>query len=157
MRPPLIGYRDWVLIGDDLISPLARTTWEAGPVRAECLPDCRRARNLWRQPAPHDGPAPDPGCVCGIYAMWEPRRLRGRERFTVVHGAVAMWGRIELHERGMRGEWARIVALALPHRASDVSVRLLAERLGVPAVPGKSLEEVARVYGDPLSVELIPA
>jgi hypothetical protein len=157
MHRPVIGYREWVLIGDELISPLARTAWTGEPVRAECLPGCRGARNLWREPTIHEGPAPDPRCVCGIYAMSHPRRLRGRERFTVVHGAVALWGRIELHQRGMRAEWARIVALALPRHSSGVSVRRAAERLGVPAVHVKALADVATAYGVPLAPGLIPA
>jgi hypothetical protein len=158
MRRPVIGYREWVLIGDELISPLARTAWTADPVRAECLPGCRTARNLWREPTAHDGPAPDPGCVCGIYAMCTPGQLRGHDRFTVVRGAVALWGRIELHQRGMRAEYARIVALALPRaRSSEPVVRQAADRLGIPAVPAKSLEQVATAYGAPVAPELIPA
>ena len=72
---PIIGYRDWVQVGDEILSPLARATWTAEPMQAECLPSCRGARGLWRTASAHPGPAPDPGCACGIYApavhRWE--------------------------------------------------------------------------------------
>ena len=38
---PIIGYREWVLVGDEILSPLARTPWGSGPMQAECLPGCR--------------------------------------------------------------------------------------------------------------------
>ena len=83
-------------------------------MQAECLPSCREAQGLWRAAAAHSGPPPAPGCVCGIYALFAPGRSRGRERMAIVRGAVVLWGRIELHRRGMRAEFARIVTLALP-------------------------------------------
>ena len=111
---PIIGYREWMLVGDEIVSPLARTPWDAGPMYAECLPSCREALGLWRAASAHSGPAPAPGCVCGIYALVTPHRPRGRERLALVRGAVVLWGRIELHQRGMRAEFARMVTLALP-------------------------------------------
>ena len=111
---PIIGYREWVLVADQILSPLARTPWEAGTMRAECLPRCRDAQGLWRTAPAHPDPAPAPGCVCGIYAHFTPQRPRARERLALVRGAVVLWGRIELHRRGMRAEFARIVTLALP-------------------------------------------
>lgn len=154
---PLIGYREWVMIGDELLSPLARTHWGAEPVRAECVPACRTARGLWRVPSEHEGPAPDPGCVCGLYAVFEPPRIRGRERLTVARGAVALWGRIELHRRGMRAEFAQIVLLSLPpSRPSAAAVGKVAEHLGVEAVPAKELSMAALAYGRPLEPSMIP-
>ena len=154
---PLIGYREWLLIGDELLSPLARTVWGAEPLHAECLPSCRTAGNLWREPEEHSGPAPDPGCVCGIYALFTPRRPRGRERLMVVRGAVALWGRIELHRRGMRAEYARIVTLALPRaRRYQAGVLRTAALLGVEAVPEQALQAAALAHGRPLDTSLIP-
>ena len=158
MDGAVIGYREWVLIGDELLSPLARTPWEPGQVLAECLDTCRAARGLWRAAAgPHDGPAPDPACVCGIYALFAPPRSRARERLAVVRGAVALSGRIELHRRGMRAECARIVTLALPtaRRHRDAVARVAA-RLGVEAVPARELAVAARVHGEPLERTLVP-
>ena len=154
---PIIGYREWVQVGDELLSPLARTPWDAEPMQAECLPDCRGARGLWRTASGHAGPAPDPGCVCGIYALFTPHRPRGRERLALVRGAVVLWGRIELHQRGMRAEFARIVALALPSsRKHARAVAQIAELLDVEAVPARDLPVAALAYGEPLEPTLIP-
>jgi hypothetical protein len=146
------------MIGDELISPLARTPWEAGTVTAECVPSVRAARGLWREASDHDGPAPDPGCVCGIYALFEPSRYRGRERMTVARGAVVLWGRIELHHRGMRAEFARVVALALPRdRHAARLIARVAARLDVEAVPSRDLGSAALAYGRPIAPDLVPA
>jgi len=87
---PVIGYREWVLIGDEIISPLARTPWRESMMQAECLPSCRAARGLWRGATQHPGPAPDPACVCGIYALFTPPRRRGRERLRAARGPFAV-------------------------------------------------------------------
>ncbi len=154
---PIIGYRDWVQVGDEILSPLARTPWEAGPMQAECLPSCRGARGLWRTASAHPGPAPDPGCACGIYGLFAPPRPRGRERLALVRGAVVLWGRIELHQRGMRAEFARIVTLALPssRRHAD-AVAKVAELLDVEAVRAKDLPVAALAYGEQLEPTMIP-
>jgi hypothetical protein len=154
---PIIGYRDWVQVGDEILSPLARTPWTAGPMQAECLPSCRGARGLWRAASAHPGPAPDPGCACGIYALFAPSRPGRRERLALVRGAVILWGRIELHQRGMRAEFARIVTLALPssRRHAD-AVAHIAELLDVETVGAKDLPTAALAYGEPLEPTLIP-
>jgi hypothetical protein len=154
---PIIGYREWVQVGDELLSPLARTPWDAEPMQAECLPSCRGASGLWRTASGHEGPAPDPGCVCGIYALFTPHGPRGRERLALVRGAVVLWGRIELHERGLRAEFARIVTLALPSsRRRAPAVARIAELLEVEAVPARDLPVAARAYGEPLDPTMIP-
>jgi hypothetical protein len=154
---PIVGYREWVLIGDEIVSPLARMPWGAGPMRAECLPSCRGASGLWRAPSAHSGPAPDPSCVCGLYALFTPPGNRGRERLAVVRGAVVLWGRIELHRLGMRAEFAQMVTLALPRsRKSADAVMRVAELLEVEAVRAKDLPAAARAYGQPLEPSLIP-
>jgi hypothetical protein len=155
---PVIGYREWVLIGDEILSPLARTPWREAVMRAECLPSCRAARGLWRGATEHAGPAPDPACVCGIYALFTPPRRRGRERLALVHGAVALSGRIEVHRRGMRAELARIVAIGLPasRRQPHDALVQVAERLDVEAVQTRELEAVALAHGRPLAPGLIP-
>jgi hypothetical protein len=149
---PVIGYRDWVLIGEEILSPLAHTRWDAEPMRAECLARCRRAGGLWRRPAQHEGPAPDADCVCGIYALFAPSRRHSRDRLALIQGAVVLWGRIEVHARaGMRAQFARIVALALPSPpSSSRPVIRVARRLGVEAVPRDELPRAAAAHGQPL-------
>jgi hypothetical protein len=154
---PIIGYREWVLVGEEILSPLARTPWHTGVMQAECLPDCRAAQGLWRTASAHSEPAPAPGCVCGIYALFTPHRPGRRERLTCVRGAVVLWGRIELHRRGMRAEFARIVTLALPSsRRHAHALAQLAERLDVEAVRARNLPHAARAYGEPLEPTIIP-
>jgi hypothetical protein len=156
---PVVGYREWVLIGDDIFSPLARTRWDSHPMRAECLARCRRAGGLWRRPSQHLGPAPDSNCVCGIYAVFALHPRRGRDPLALVRGAVVLWGRIEVHAgAGMRAEFARIVALALPSPPSRPGpVMRVARRLGVEAVDSEQLAEAAVAHGQPLPPSLMRA
>jgi hypothetical protein len=156
---PIIGYREWVIIGEELLSPLARMRWDAGPMRAECLALCRRAGGLWRRPSPHHVPAPDSDCVCGIYALFAPHDRRGRDPLALVRGAVVLWGRIEVHAgAGMRAEFARIVALALPSPPSRPGpVLRVAQLLGVEAVPVEQLTQAAAAHGQPLPPSLMHA
>ena len=156
---PIIGFRQWVVVADEMMSPLARTAWSDEPMQAECLAQCRRAGGLWRLPSEHDGPAPDPECVCGIYGLFDPELSRRRDRLSRVAGAAVMWGRLEVHETGMRAEFARIVALALPggrHPGPDRMVARMARRIGVEAVPAHDLEAVARLHGQPVPAVLVP-
>ena len=74
-----------------------------------------------------------------------------------MRGAVVLWGRIELHRRGMRAEFARIVTLALPssRRHAD-AVAHVAALLDVEAVPARDLPVAAWAYGEPLEPTMIP-
>lgn len=156
---PVIGYRKWLLVGGELVSPLARTPWEGAPMRAQCLPRPSWVGRNWHLEPTHAGPAPDPDCACGIYALFAPHRLWGPAGPGLVPGAVVLWGRIEVHDGGMRAECARIVALALPSftsRSGKAGVWRVAERLGVEAVPARRLQEAALRYGRPLPPVLMP-
>ena len=59
----------------------------------------------------------------------------------LVAGAVAVWGRVELHATGMRAEFASVVALALPisRRAKRARLEAVAAELGVDLVPARRL------------------
>lgn len=156
---PVVGFRQWVVVGDEIYSPLARTAWGYEPMEAECLARCRGAGGLWRRATEHRGPAPNAECVCGIYALFTPERLSRRDRLSRVSGAVVVWGRLEVHEAGMRAQFARIVALALPggrHRGPDRMVSGLATRLGVQAVSARDIEAAALAHGDALPTVLVP-
>jgi hypothetical protein len=60
-----------------------------------------------------------------------------------------MWGRIELHATGMRAQYARIVALALPlgRGAKRRALVAAARRLDVPAVPYGAVAKLAEREG----------
>lgn len=156
---PVIGFRRWMLVGEQLVSPLARTPWRAGTMQAECLPRWRRVGATWRPAPPHTGPAPDPACACGLYALHAPGPPWLPDGFALVRGAVALWGRLEVHQDGMRAEFARVVALALPplgSRRTRATVRRTACSLGVEAVPTRHLRAAALEHGRPLPPSLLP-
>ena len=157
---PVVGFRKWLLVGDELLSPLARTSWGAAPMRARCMPRPSGVGRNGHKVPPHAGPAPDPDCACGLYALFAPHRLWGPQGPGLVPGAVVLWGRIEVHDGGMRAKCARIVALALPSFYSPsgkAAVRRVAERLGVEAVPARQLQAAAQRHGRPLPAALLPA
>jgi hypothetical protein len=57
-----------------------------------------------------------------------------------IYGAVAMWGQVEVHETGMRGEYARVLALVLPHgEAQRVLAEAVATRYAVSLVKDTEL------------------
>ena len=96
----LIGFRQWRLTGGTLTSVYDGADWTAGRLTARC------ARG-------HEVPAKD--CSCGVYAYYDPcPRTASAATPDLIGGAVVVWGRIEAHIYGMRGEHARIVALELP-------------------------------------------
>lgn len=65
-----------------------------------------------------------------------------------VYGAVAMWGRIEVHQTGMRAEFARVVALVTPHLTPErMSAQLVADIYQVPLVADTQLIELAGACG----------
>ncbi|HTU96775.1 MAG TPA: hypothetical protein VMF14_13100 [Solirubrobacteraceae bacterium] len=136
----VIGFRQWRLSGDELLSFRADEPWRRGVQTARC--------------ATHAHAAPANGCTCGIYAWYAPAP-RGASAMTpdLVAGAVALWGQIELHAHGMRAERAMVVALALPFSwgAKRGRIRAAAAALEVPAVAARRLKAAALAHG-----ELIP-
>jgi hypothetical protein len=145
---PIIGYRQWRLVGGALTSLFNDTRWEHPQISARC--DSREH---------HPEVVPDHGCSCGIYAYYDPcPRTASAATRDLVGGAVIMWGRVELHGTGLRAENAQIVALELPlslgHKRR--SVLEVADGLGVGAVPHRRLRSVAREQGVPLDPSLRP-
>ncbi len=140
----LIGFRQWRLTGGTLTSVYDGADWTGGRLTARC------ARG-------HDVPAKD--CSCGVYAYYDPcPRTASAATPDLIGGAVVVWGRIEAHIYGMRGEHARIVALELPFSRGRKrrAVVEAAELVGVPAVPHRSLKAVALEHGEVLAPALRP-
>lgn len=163
----VVGYRAWSLDTDGQLRPLTgrREAWAVGVNTARC--DCRTSDRLhfeWvvidgrrvLKPAPlHD--APDETCSCGLYSLRDPKPSWGADlkfrRGEQVAGAVASWGRVQVHGSGVRAEHACVLALALApdlEVAAARRVRLAAERYGVPAVKLDELQAVASEHGRPL-------
>jgi hypothetical protein len=137
-------------VAPDLIEPL---------VRALCFP---ANRSLlfgagWLD-EPHS--APHPLCKCGIYAWHRVPPFAAIPDPDRAFGVVALWGRLEVHEDGMRAELAAIRALGYSPQLGERqrrTMRSIAERLGVELVEERLLAEVARGYGGPVPAELLPA
>jgi hypothetical protein len=146
---PVIGFRQWRMRDEALWSPFVNERWEPRLTTARCLAHI-----------PHRDRPPAHECTCGIYAWYHPcPRLASALTGDLVSGAVVLWGRIELHPTGMRGEHAAIVALALPLSRGAKRRRLvrLAESLGVDVVPTRALQAAASRHGAPLTDELMPS
>ena len=163
----VVGYRAWVLDDAGELWPLRghRRPWIPGVNTARC--ECGASDRLhfeWSyvdgkrvlEPAPLHA-APEESCTCGLYSV---RSLSGRwgtaSRFrdgTHVAGAVASWGRMQVHATGVRAEHACVVALARPENASaQVGARLhrAAKRYRVDLVSFAELESAALEHGQPL-------
>ena len=144
---PLVGFRQWRITDDGLTSMYGGTLWPQGRLTARCD----------RGHTPGEVPAKD--CTCGVYAYYDPcPRTASAAAPDLIGGAVVVWGRIEAHIYGMRGDHARIVALELPlsRGRKRRAVIQAAEQLGVPAVPHRSLKAVALEHGEVLAPALRP-
>jgi hypothetical protein len=155
---PVVGFRKWRIVGEHLTSPYIPLRWEDPVVHARCYPANRSL--LFGQgwlDAPHE--APHPACRCGVYA-WHSLPASGPvpdpDR---AFGVVALWGRVEVHEDGMRAEHAAIKALAYSPRLGAVhrqTLSRIARRLDVDLVEESRLVGAASGYGEPLPPGLLP-
>jgi hypothetical protein len=145
---PVVGYRQWRLAGGALSSLYSDVQWPTAELRAYCTTGAHDPADV-----------PSSGCSCGVYAYYDPcPRTASAITRDFVGGVVVLWGRVELHATGMRGEHARVVALELPLSRGRKWRHLVevADRLGVPAVPHRELKAVAAEYGVPLQRPLRP-
>jgi hypothetical protein len=142
---PVIGFRQWRLRDGRLHSMWNDDCWIDGALAASC--------------EVADG-APHPSCTCGVHA-WHRQVPLGASALTrdLVAGAVAVWGAIEVHATGMRGEHARVVALALPtiRWRKRWELAIAAGELGVDLVPHRQLVAAAMAHGAPVPDVLKPA
>jgi hypothetical protein len=110
----LLGFRAWYVDDDELCSLIFREPWPAGvPARAHCLEG-------------HDCSAPEPNCLCGLYAyhdLAQALRLGAALSFAglAVVGSVAGRGRVLIHRDGFRAEEAQTLALLRPQHISAAS------------------------------------
>lgn len=142
----IIGFRQWRLRDGRLWSLHANERWLPGLQTARCLGEDA-----------HE--APQNACTCGYYAWYAPPpRTASAATPDLVAGAVALWGRVELHAHGMRAQHAMVVALALPFSWGAKRERLLAiaHELEVPAVPARKIKAVALEHGDVIPRRMRP-
>ena len=121
--------------------------WSPGPMVARC------------HATRHVEPPPAGDCSCGLYARYTPPpRTASAGTPDLVAGAVALWGRLELHPHGMRAECAAVIALALPLTPGRKRrrVRAVAAAMGVPAVPARRLASFALTRAAPIPPAMRP-
>lgn len=161
---PVIGFRTFCS-DDGLLrsSGAGDAIWDPDVTIAECegfdkvhaLAFYESSGEPAKAKTPH--PAPDKNCGCGLYAYHKPAHLFAAvglfgPRPSRIKGAIAAWGRMEIHPTGFRAEKARVVALALDDLcAGDPKRREQIEQLaciyGARAVPSYLLTEEAYKYG----------
>ena len=103
---PVVGWRVWETDKDSLLGYVyLRFRWPVGVVEASCIYGTGH-------------PAPSPHCKCGIYSVSDYSLLRLSVP-PIIHdvriaiGRVALWGRLEKHQNGWRGEKARPLSLCI--------------------------------------------
>lgn len=170
----VIGYRSWVVGAGDELWPLSSTRrpWQPGinTARCNCVSRGSSLKSEWSwyagrrvlEPAPGH-PAPQGDCDCGLYSWRRPvkawhtdARYASAQR---VGGAVASWGRLQVHDNGFRAEHACVVTLGYPPGATlDAVAELerLAARYRVDLVALGELEQAASRHGSPLPDLLRP-
>lgn len=124
--------RAWNLISEAgtgrmlLGSLVHHTVWPTGPVSAECSAHLHRGTHV-----------PGPECSCGFYAHHladvDHEMLAESHEIDQALGVIEAWGRIEVHETGVRAEHVRLVALLADDSA--------------PSEYLDELESAARAYG----------
>lgn len=155
----VLGFRTWAVDEDGWLLPFSLGAiagpWRPGANRAVC----HYAK--WRgegEREVHD--APHPRCMCGLYALADPRdaRLPRRDPQQIL-GAVAAWGDLEVHRSGFRAEWAAVVALAPPIGLASAQRRRherAAGRYEVELVPPALLQATGLRYAAPVPDGLLP-
>jgi hypothetical protein len=136
----VIGYRQWRIHEGGLWSPFSDEWWRRGVNVARC-----RVTG-----AAHGEAAPGHDCSCGFHAWYRPcPPLASPATSSLVAGAVALWGEIELHSSGMRAQYGMVVALVRPvfSRAKRQEVIRMAAALEVEAVPARRLQAVSLEHG----------
>jgi hypothetical protein len=148
LAEPIIGYRHWRLTDECLWSPFLSYQWARGVNTADC-----------QLGAGHPDPAPAHGCACGLHAWYRPCPRLGYATHDLIGGAIALWGEVELHPTGMRGQFAAIIALVLPlpHTGKRRRLVAIADALEVEAVPARHLTEAALHHGAHLVSGLAPS
>jgi hypothetical protein len=155
---PVIGFRKWRVVGGHLTSPYIPVRWDEPVAHARCYPANRSLLfGVGWLDEPHA--APDPRCRCGIYAwhsLPSPGPVPDPGR---AFGVVALWGRLEVHDDGVRAEHAAVRALGLAPglgAAYCETMEIIASRLGVELVDERELPRAALRFGTPVPETLLP-
>ena len=134
---PVVGFRAWTFGADARLRPVdfgasVVDAWAVGATSAVCTTS---------------HPAPDAACTCGLHA--QHALPAGADSPWRVLGAVQLWGRVVVHERGLRAAHARPLALLDEPGAHRPDLRrATADRHGIPLLDRAELLAYAGWYGD---------
>lgn len=151
---PVYAFRDWRITADGLTSPRTGVLWPGPVLAAECHP--RTAESLIQPP--HRAPGRD--CSCGIHGYFRPGYETSKVDYQGVTGIIRVWGEVELHQDGVRAEFARVAALGVYARwtvRQKAAVSEVAGELGVDLVDLHDLEAAASRYATAVPTDLVPA
>lgn len=151
---PVHAFRDWRISPDGLTSPRTGVVWSTRTLVAECRPTTAEdfIRPVHR--------APGRGCSCGIHGYLRPGSETSKVDYRGVTGIITVWGDVEIHDDGVRAEFARIEALGVYSRwtrRQAQAVHDVADELGVDLVDLHDLRDAASRYGSPVPTGLVPA
>lgn len=105
-------FRTWDLLNDKLV-PLVKTasSWDEKVQVAEC----KEHLNVFNKK--HQ--VPDKDCSCGLYGFFDIDKALNKSLGVV--GVTEHWGKTEVHQDGLRSQYAQIKALAYaPQKRSSV-------------------------------------
>lgn len=138
--------------------------WHSGVNRARC--HAHTYGSHWSPissmgaPAPPPEPHLPPGreCGCGLYGLHDGEALvaQGALGDSVIIGAIAAWGRLEVHADGFRAEHAQILMVAYDPAqgiAVEHRVKKVGEAFDVPCVAIDDLPSAALEHAQPMPPE----
>lgn len=140
--------RAWKVEDWELRSVHCRSRWLPGvALQARCDHAGRILRRLLdRAVEEADHASPSEACGCGIHGVFDPGELPlqlGSGLSAMVWGVVAVWGKVIVGDRGVRGEYARPVALFhQPPPAGDAWLNWNPPRIESPVI-----QRLADIYG----------
>lgn len=167
----VIGFRRWSPTDDGALSSQAMSAvWGRGANKARCQSNPYTlywtfGSSSHTPPKPRCKVAPGPCGDCGLYALHEcPSEIAQSQgpfasECAQIVGAVAAWGKVDVHRDGFRAEYAEVVALGYCELwpASWVErVERSARAYDVPHLPGKELEQYALMLGERVPESLYP-
>ncbi len=127
---PIFAWRFWAVREGHFGSVAVHETWPPGtPVVARC----RRPGSIHA--------APDAACACGLHGLRSTvtpsRAVVTRGLFPqmefIAFGRVALWGRVDVHTRGYRAQYAYPVWVRVLE-APEALCRSLRDAYGIPVV-----------------------
>ena len=142
---PLTGFREWQVDVHGCLLAFGSRTADVWRPESVAVAECRAT---WAQGCtpgwtPHVAPTAE--SRCGLHAHTNLGRSVGAGRFHGAIGAVCAWGRIVLHQRGFRAQYARPIGLLA---TGEELVRRAAGRYCLPVLSREELVVHAATHAE---------